>query len=131
MTASRDRRDAAKNLGVALQVKYREMLNAQASGDGDLIVAATLPVADLMNSNIEFVIWVLKEYGGMSQRPPERVSKRPATNPLPKMPEAFSSMPEPKAAKAGVCNCGADEDSVKTGHRSSCPAKQHLILSGE
>lgn len=79
----RSRRDAAKVLAIALQTRYRRLL--EASGE-DNIVVATSDLAQCMYENIEFVIWALKSQGGMSPPPPEALKeitpvKQPANDP--------------------------------------------------
>lgn len=66
MTASRSRKEAAKNLGIALTADYRKLL--QATGDKE-IVAASVTLGQNFNTNIEFICWVLREYGGVQQMP--------------------------------------------------------------
>ncbi len=64
----RSRRDAAKMLGIALQARYRRLL--EATGEDETVVA-TADLAQAMYENIEFVIWALKTQGGMHPPPPE------------------------------------------------------------
>lgn len=66
MTASRDRKEAAKRLGIALAADFRRMV--EASGEEE-IGAAAMVLGQNFNTNIEFIIWVLKEYGGVDQMP--------------------------------------------------------------
>lgn len=68
----RSRRDAAKVLAVALQSRYRKLL--EASGEDETVVA-TADLAQCMYENIEFVIWALKSQGGMNPPPPEELRK--------------------------------------------------------
>ena len=68
----RTRRDASKVLGIALQSRYRKLL--EASGE-DEIVIATANLAQCMYENVEFVIWALKAQGGMNPPPPETLRK--------------------------------------------------------
>jgi hypothetical protein len=68
----RARRDASKMLAVALQTRYRKLL--EASGE-DEIVMATVDLSQCMYENIEFVIWALKVQGGMNPPPPEQLHK--------------------------------------------------------
>lgn len=68
----RSRRGAAKTLGIALQSRYRKLL--EASGE-DEIVVATADLAQCMYENVEFVIWALKYVGGMNPPPPEELRK--------------------------------------------------------
>lgn len=69
---ARSRRDAAKMLAVALQSRYRKLL--EATGE-DEIVVATGDLAQCMYENIEFVIWALKHLGGLKPPPPEELRK--------------------------------------------------------
>ncbi len=91
MSASRDRKEAAKRLGIALQAQYRAMLEAVTE---DEIQTAAVVLGGNFNANIEFIIWCLKEYGGIQQMPFERLSgpvKRPlAPNNLPETPAIFN-----------------------------------------
>lgn len=65
---SRARKEAAKVLGIALQTRYRRLL--EATGENE-IVAATGDLAQCMYENVEFVIWALKVQGGLNPPPPE------------------------------------------------------------
>lgn len=73
MSASRDRKEAARNLGIALTVDHRRLL--EASGDEEISKAAIV-LGQNFNDNIEFICWVLKEYGGVDQMPFQR--RKPA-----------------------------------------------------
>ena len=64
--SARDRKEAAKHLGIALGAQYRRML--EASGDEE-ISAAAMQLGDTFNRNLDFICWCLKEYGGMEQMP--------------------------------------------------------------
>lgn len=66
MSRVHDRKNASKVLGVTLQAEYRKLLEASGT---DEIQNAAIKLGDTFNSNIEFVIWVLKEYGGVQQIP--------------------------------------------------------------
>lgn len=66
MTASRDRKEAARKLGIVLGAQYRQMQDA--SGPDD-ITAAAVKLGKTFNDNLEFICWCLKEYGGMDQMP--------------------------------------------------------------
>ncbi len=73
MSRSQDRKDAAKRLGVVLQGEYK--LLAMAVGEEAIQVAA-MKLGETFNSNIEFICWVLKEYGGVEQIPFQPVTKK-------------------------------------------------------
>lgn len=66
MTAARDRKEAAKRLGIALAADFRRMVEANGPEE---INQAAMTLGTNFNTNIEFIIWVLKEYGGVSQMP--------------------------------------------------------------
>lgn len=55
------KREAAKRLGIALQVRYRNMVTA--SGE-DEIAKAAVDLGQCFNDNIEAIIWFLRDYGG-------------------------------------------------------------------
>lgn len=86
MTASRARKEAAKRLGIALQVQYRALLEAVGN---DAVQDAAIELGGTFNANIEAIIWFLKEYGGVQQMPLEPQHR--TTTPMPplKMPEIF------------------------------------------
>lgn len=84
---NRERKEAAKRLALSLQMKYRNLIDVQFSGDGDAIINAALPLADEMNSQSEFIICCLKAFSGMDNiNWPE-----PATRGLPKTPSVLLS----------------------------------------
>ena len=66
MTAARDRKQAAKILGLTMQAQLRALVEAQ--GD-DAIQMAAIQLGDTFNRNADFICWVLKEYGGVEQMP--------------------------------------------------------------
>jgi len=65
MSASTDRKQAAKILGVTMQAQLKALQEAQGSKD---IQIAAIQLGDTFNQNIEFVIGILKDYGGMHIR---------------------------------------------------------------
>lgn len=87
MSPARARREAAKRLGLILQAKYRALV--EASGE-DAIQNAAIELGGIFNTNIEFVINVLKDYGGLAAKfePMTRLSL-PAANDPPAMPPIF------------------------------------------
>lgn len=87
MTAARDRKEAAKRLGFTLQAQYRALLEASTP---DEVQNAAIVLGGTFNDNIEFVFWVLKEFGGVQQMPFERLRKPPKpANDLPATPAIF------------------------------------------
>ncbi len=69
MSASRDRKEAAKHLGIALQAEHRALL---AAGSPEEIQQAAFKLGKTFQDNIEAICWFLKEYGGVEQMPLER-----------------------------------------------------------
>lgn len=70
MSVSRQRKEAAKVLGLAIQARYRKLLDA--SGENEITVA-TVDLATALYENVEFIIWILKSEGGMKPLPPEKI----------------------------------------------------------
>lgn len=117
----RARKEAAKVLAVALQIRYRHLL--EATGE-DEIVVATGDLAQCMYENIEFVIWALKSLGGLNP-PPSKEFYRITTTRQPVRP-LFEKPPEPVLDPAPLdlpCNCEPFKDALTPSmrHASSCP----------
>jgi len=66
MSAFRQRREMAKRLGLKLAKCHEELRTAQ--GD-EAIQAAAIVLGATFNEHIEFITWVLKEFGGLEQPP--------------------------------------------------------------
>ena len=66
MSNARKRKDASARLGLEIQKKFQQL--AMATGESEINQAA-MELGEVFNSNLEFVIWVLKEYGGIEQLP--------------------------------------------------------------
>lgn len=132
----RARRDAAKVLGVALQTRYRRLL--EASGDDETVIA-TADLAQCMYENIEFVIWALKHLGGMNPPPPEMLRQisppkvRAANDPPPssigghRFPDGSlddcAGEPPQLSVVPDVCTCPPLEHGIigRERHMTSCP----------
>lgn len=119
----RSRRDAAKVLGIALQTRYRKLL--EATGE-DEIVMATVDLSQCMYENIEFAIWALKSIGGMNPPPPEELCKitplKAAANDDPR----FARPPPLVLAEPvvpDVCTCPPLDHGIigRDKHMTSCP----------
>lgn len=74
------RKEAAKRLGLKLQKDYRGLVEAVGS---DEVSTAAIVLGDTFNSNIEFIINVLKDYGGMEVKFEPMARTNPALLPLP------------------------------------------------
>jgi hypothetical protein len=117
----RSRRDASKMLGIALQTRYRRLL--EASGEDETVIA-TADLAQCMYENVEFVIWALKHVGGMNP-PPEQLRKiTPPKIPANDAPR-FEKPPEIKLEEpvADECTCPPLEAGIigRDRHMTSCP----------
>ena len=77
MSATRDRKQAAKILGITMQAQLRALLEAQGE---EAIQMAAIQLGDTFNRNAEFICWVLKEYGGVEQMPFARQTSLKSVN---------------------------------------------------
>jgi hypothetical protein len=121
LSRPRARKEAAKALGIAIQTRYRKLL--EASGE-DEIVVATADLAQCMYENVEFTIWALKTVGGMNPPPPEELRKISA--PQPANDPRFAAPPPLKLEEPvvpDVCTCPPIEPGIIGGdrHMTSCP----------
>lgn len=66
MSAARDRKQASRMLGITMQAQLRTLIEAEGE---DAIQSAAIQLGDTFNRNSEFIIWVLKEFGGVEQMP--------------------------------------------------------------
>lgn len=123
--SNKARKEASKRLGLALHSNYRALI--EASGD-DEVQAAAIVLGGTFNTNIEFIINVLKHYGGMEVR------FEPLTTRLQALPKPSNDLPDISAltgpAKAfGVppvalppCTCTPLEPGIiGPKHMASCP----------
>lgn len=90
MSAARARREASKRLALAMGTKYRALVEAVGE---DAIQNAAIELGVLFNTNIEFVINVLRDYGGLEAKfePMTKINAPAPANDLPKMPDIFSA----------------------------------------
>lgn len=72
MSPSRQRREAAKRLALEFQSKYRALVEAQGQ---DEIQNAAIMLGGAFNANIEFVINVLRDYGGLEAKWDQAMTK--------------------------------------------------------
>jgi hypothetical protein len=66
VSAARDRKEAAKRLGNVLTGQKARL---DAAAGNDAISLAAMELGQTFNDNIDFICWVLKEYGGADQMP--------------------------------------------------------------
>jgi hypothetical protein len=115
----RARRDAAKMLGIALQTRYRRLL--EASGE-DEIVIATGDLAQVMYENVEFVIWALKSVGGLNPPPPEQLRKITSPRPANDAPRFAKPPAAVDPILPSECICPPQEPGIiGYKHMTSCP----------
>jgi hypothetical protein len=122
LSKPRARKEAAKVLGIAIQTRYRKLL--EASGENEIIIA-TADLAQTMYENVEFTIWALKMVGGLNPPPPEELRKitppKQAANDDPRF-----AKPPPFVLQQPVpdeCTCEPLEPGIIGGdrHMTSCP----------
>lgn len=65
MSAARQRREKTKRLALALQSRYRALVEAKGA---DEVQDAAIMLGDCFNQNIEFIINVLRDYGGLEAK---------------------------------------------------------------
>lgn len=121
----RARRDAAKVLAVALQSRYRKLLESSDQGE-DAVVVATADLAQCMYENVEFVIWALKSIGGMNPPPPDQLNKVSSFAAPPPANDPRFAKPPPVVIEAPVkdeCTCPPLEAGLlfREKHMTSCP----------
>lgn len=75
MSTARNRRTAAARLGLEFQKRHRALALA---GDADEVTVAAVDLGSLFQDNIEFVINVLKAYGGMDVKFEQRSNDKVA-----------------------------------------------------
>jgi hypothetical protein len=124
--SAKARKTAAKRLGLALQANYRALVEANGPEE---IQAAAIVLGDTFNTNIEFVINVLKAYGGMEVR------FEPLTTRLQALPEPANDLPDISALVAppplpiAPCQCPPLEPGIiGNRHMTSCP---HFVPAGQ
>lgn len=119
--SNKARKEAAKRLGLKLHRDYRGLVEATGT---DEIQAAAIELGNTFNSNVEFIINVLKHYGGMevkfeplTRRVPN-VPANDAPNPLPDI----SALTQPAPVALGKCTCPPLEAGIiGYKHMASCP----------
>lgn len=118
MSRLQDKKEASKRLGIAIHQRYENLVNA--SGN-DEITVTTVDLAQTMYENCEFIIWVLKKYGGLNPPAPDpkplRTSKPPAPSELPKMPAVLLDVTELQ------CTCPVLDHGIlgRDKHATNCP----------
>lgn len=116
--SNKARKEASKRLGLKLMNDYRNL--ATAVGEEE-ITAASLTLGMTFNTNIEFIINVLKAYGGMEVK--FEPMTRAAVPPLPAndLPD-ISALTAPPSIMS-VCTCPPLEAGIigRDRHMTSCP----------
>lgn len=90
MSAARQRKAQACRIGLKIESDYRALV--EAVGEEQVQIAA-IKLGDTFNSNIEFIINVLRDYGGLQAKfePMTKTSPSapPAANDVPVTPAIF------------------------------------------
>lgn len=122
MSVGRNRKEAAKRLGIAIHQRYEKLVTAVGE---DEITVATVDLAQVMYENVEFVIWALKKMGGLNPAPPEEIKRVPLTRPtpandLPTLPPTLTGATPVVEEK---CTCPVLEHGIigRDKHATSCP----------
>lgn len=115
------RKEASRQLGIALQAKYRKLV--EASGEDEIQIAA-VDLGNLFNINIEQIIWFLRTYGGDKLRPLEK-NRKAKTAPLGERPDGNTAelpvLPQFFAVNT-TCQCPPLEPGIiGDKHMVSCP----------
>lgn len=112
------RKTASARLGLALQRDYRALVEANGQEE---VTAAAITLGDTFNTNIEFIINVLKHYGGME------VKFEPLTKRLAELPAPANDLPDISALTQAplampACACPPLEPGIiGNKHMTSCP----------
>lgn len=128
--SNRARKDAAKQLALALQQRYRRLVEAN-GGPEDEIVIATADLAQCMYENVEFTINVLRAWGGLEAKfepltSPNAGVRIPASEQFPApandLPD-ISALTTPAAPTLDLkCQCPPLEPGIiGNRHMTSCP----------
>lgn len=122
MSVGRNRKEAAKRLGIAIHQRYEKLVTAVGE---DEITVATVDLAQVMYENVEFVIWALKKMGGLNPAPPEEIKRVPLTRPMPA--NDLPTLPPALTGTAPVveekCTCPVLEAGIigRDKHMTACP----------
>jgi hypothetical protein len=90
MSQVRARKEASKRLSLAIQSRYRILI--EASGENELVIATT-DLATILYENVEHIINVLREHGGLEAKfePMTKPGLPTPANDLPEMPSIFAA----------------------------------------
>lgn len=117
--SNRARKEASKRLGLKLMKDYRGLV--EATGDAE-VSAAAIVLGDTFNQNIEFIINVLKAYGGMEVKFEPMARANPTPAPANDLPD-ISALTTPAPSIMSVCTCPPLEAGIigRDRHMTSCP----------
>lgn len=115
--SNKARREAAKRLALKLQSDYRGLVEASGT---DEVQAAAIALGATFNANIEFVINVLRDYGGLEAKFEPLTRKSPSLPPKP-----ANDLPDISALTktfSDACTCPPMEVGIiGYAHMTSCP----------
>lgn len=116
--ANKARKEASKRLALALQRDYRGLVEAVGADD---IQNAAIALGDTFNKNIEFIINVLRDYGGLEAKFEPLTRRSPSLPPIPAndLPDITALVNSPVKAD---CICQPLEAGIiGSAHMTSCP----------
>lgn len=121
MSVGRNRKEASKRLALAVQARYRKLI--EAGKDETALAVATADLAMVMYENVEFIINVLRHFGGLEARFEAMTSVKVADNdsiaPPAPLPDISALVNEPVKAD---CICPPMEPGIiGYKHMTSCP----------
>lgn len=130
MSVARTRKTASKRLGLELEKRYRRLVLA--GNDAEEITEASVELGGCFNDNIEFIIWVLKVFGGLNPPRPELTTRtpKPAISivppdqvTLPELPKELTGLANATDVIPKGCTCPPLEAGIigRDRHMTSCP----------
>lgn len=115
--SNKARREAAKRLALKLQSDYHSLVEASGT---DEVQAAAIALGTTFNANIEFVINVLRDYGGLEAKFEPLTRKSPSLPPKPS-----NDLPDISTLTktfSDACMCPPMEAGIiGYAHMTSCP----------
>lgn len=119
--ANKARKEASKRLGLKLMKEYRALVEANGTEE---IQAAAIELGNTFNSNVEFIINVLKAFGGMEVKfEPLTTAKMPniPANDEPTLPDITALVNQPTLPNDCCCPVLGAGIIGRDRHMTSCP----------
>jgi hypothetical protein len=117
--SNKARKEASKRLALNIQQRYRRLVEAQSEGE-DALAVATADMAMIMYENVEFIINVLRDYGGLEAKFEPLTTKVAAAGTVTPLPDISALVAAP--AVPDKCTCPPMEPGIiGYKHMTSCP----------